>query len=222
MNQDVVEANRERDLWLASSFNRIIFVPKGWCDDYSYAKGHHGGLDWTQNNGMFAKGPEILCYAPNTVNEKIKPVARLFILVEKLQKLEEVDKETARTRDPDLFEFLEEDNFKFRQSKPKFKHDCDKCKFLGHFLDHDVYICNEMRTSIIARFGDDPEENASTELKVLKQQITDPDHYVVVSNFELPFQEYLFSDYSFRYEKAWVSALAANSSVEECLDLLRN
>jgi hypothetical protein len=37
--------------------------------------------------------------------------------------------------------------------KPKFTHDCETCTFLGHFYDHDVYLCGNQ--SIIARHGDD-------------------------------------------------------------------
>lgn len=36
---------------------------------------------------------------------------------------------------------------------PKFTHDCETCTFLGHFYDHDVYLCGNQ--SIIARHGDD-------------------------------------------------------------------
>jgi hypothetical protein len=35
--------------------------------------------------------------------------------------------------------------------KPKFKHDCDKCIFLGHYDGADLYQCND--TSGIARYG---------------------------------------------------------------------
>ncbi len=56
--------------------------------------------------------------------------------------------------------------------KPKFKHDCDSCIFLGHFYDHDVYFCGQKglkesdrellyRTTIISRYSDEGSECAS-------------------------------------------------------------
>jgi hypothetical protein len=37
--------------------------------------------------------------------------------------------------------------------KPLFKHDCDKCVFLGVYKNHDLYYCNTEPT-VIARYGD--------------------------------------------------------------------
>lgn len=37
-----------------------------------------------------------------------------------------------------------------------FTHDCDECEFLGHFLGHDVYQCQNPENpfqSVIARYG---------------------------------------------------------------------
>lgn len=42
--------------------------------------------------------------------------------------------------------------------KPKFAHDCETCKFLGHFYDHDVYTCDH---SVVARYSDEPSEYSS-------------------------------------------------------------
>lgn len=41
-----------------------------------------------------------------------------------------------------------------RDDAPKFKHDCDKCEFLGTFEGHDLYVClskTRAMSSIIAR-----------------------------------------------------------------------
>lgn len=48
--------------------------------------------------------------------------------------------------------------------KPKYKHDCDACKFLGHFYDHDVYTCER---SVIARYSDELSEYSSMPASVL-------------------------------------------------------
>lgn len=42
--------------------------------------------------------------------------------------------------------------------KPKFEHDCESCKFLGHFYGHDVYTCEN---SVIARYSNEPSEYSS-------------------------------------------------------------
>ena len=40
--------------------------------------------------------------------------------------------------------------------KPRFVHDCDKCTFLGQFLEYDLYYCPQGNIpTVIARFGDE-------------------------------------------------------------------
>jgi len=47
--------------------------------------------------------------------------------------------------------------------KPRFQHDCDKCIFLGHFNEHDVYFCPKSNGgSLLARYGDDGPDYASS------------------------------------------------------------
>ncbi len=43
----------------------------------------------------------------------------------------------------------------------RYKHDCDKCKPLGMFLDRDLYFCNAIHDTVIARYGDEPDEYIS-------------------------------------------------------------
>jgi hypothetical protein len=39
--------------------------------------------------------------------------------------------------------------------KPKFKHDCKKCRFLGSYKEYDLYSCADYNsTTLISRFGD--------------------------------------------------------------------
>jgi hypothetical protein len=46
--------------------------------------------------------------------------------------------------------------------KPKFKHDCEVCIFLGHHDDYDLYYHPDMvMDTLIARFGDGGPEYAS-------------------------------------------------------------
>ncbi len=45
----------------------------------------------------------------------------------------------------------------------KFKHDCDRCMFLGHFGGYDVYRCNQkvLGVTYLARCSDDPGDYSS-------------------------------------------------------------
>jgi hypothetical protein len=49
------------------------------------------------------------------------------------------------------------------EEKPKFTHDCDRCAFLGHYHNHDLYACarNGKIDTVIARYGDKGPEYAS-------------------------------------------------------------
>jgi hypothetical protein len=49
-------------------------------------------------------------------------------------------------------------------TKPKFKHDCKTCNYLGHYFGHDIYVCGSMSAigpSIIARYGNEDWQYAS-------------------------------------------------------------
>lgn len=82
--------------------------------------------------------------------------------------------------------------------KPKFKHDCDGCQFLGHHFGHDVYFCGKAAPfpTFVARWGDDPPDYGSSCDVVLRDQFrmehriggeTDGQKWV------MPFPEYVFS-----------------------------
>lgn len=45
-----------------------------------------------------------------------------------------------------------------------YEHDCTDCVFLGRFAEHDLYWCSQggFMPTIIARYGDDGPEYAST------------------------------------------------------------
>lgn len=55
---------------------------------------------------------------------------------------------------------------KQKAEQPKHRHDCDKCKFLGRFRGHDLYV-HDRRPSfnvveLVARYGSSGPEYAST------------------------------------------------------------
>jgi hypothetical protein len=49
--------------------------------------------------------------------------------------------------------------------KPKFKHDCSNCVFIGRMEGHDIYRC---RKSVIARYGDEGWEYLSSDVRCLR------------------------------------------------------
>lgn len=97
--------------------------------------------------------------------------------------------------------------------KPKFKHDCDKCEFVGHFFNHDVYFCgNSMVKSntIVARASDEGPDYASTPFRLAKAWF-DPEHQICIGEKVINYQDYLFSTDSIPYEKAMIMALASRT-----------
>lgn len=41
---------------------------------------------------------------------------------------------------------------------PRYTHDCNQCKFLGHYEGYDLYYCDVVKDvpTVIARFGNNP------------------------------------------------------------------
>lgn len=52
------------------------------------------------------------------------------------------------------------------ETKPTFKHDCDRCYFLGEYRGRDLYVC---RDTLISRYGDDGPEYSSYLISQLGQ-----------------------------------------------------
>ena len=52
---------------------------------------------------------------------------------------------------------------------PSFTHDCDACTFLGHTLDHDLYVCYANgHFTYIARYGSDCDAYSSLPAKIVR------------------------------------------------------
>jgi hypothetical protein len=47
--------------------------------------------------------------------------------------------------------------------KPKYTHDCEACKFLGHYDAHDMYYCEQagLIPTVVCRYGDDGHDYTS-------------------------------------------------------------
>lgn len=56
---------------------------------------------------------------------------------------------------------------------PKFKHDCDKCRFLGRLKGQDAYVCRSSidadEDSFILRYGDEGWAYSSINRHLLKK-----------------------------------------------------
>lgn len=100
---------------------------------------------------------------------------------------------------------------------PVFKHDCSGCGYLGHFFSHDVYICGtgDNTVSILARFGNESHEYASTDLEDFLDKLNNREHRI--GGVGLPnsmiYQDYVFSGLCSNYTKAMVLALAVKPEV---------
>ncbi len=97
---------------------------------------------------------------------------------------------------------------------PKFlPPQCENCKFLGTYFDHDVYICvtngDTLGGSIIARYGDDPWEYASSPSKLYLMNLSSEERTIGGEGMEtMPYRDYVFSTYCNLAEKAMVLGLA--------------
>lgn len=46
--------------------------------------------------------------------------------------------------------------------KPKYRHDCSKCTFIGTFCTFDLYFCSaQLQGTVVARGSSDPSDYAS-------------------------------------------------------------
>lgn len=120
MLQNVIEANRERDLWLkdnADNLNHCIFIPRGWCDEIPA-----NPLDEED-------GPEIYCYAATLLIPN-SPVETLWVEIARLQTMEETTQARAQKLHPALQDHLNEIDEKPTKAAYTFEVDqtCPHCK----------------------------------------------------------------------------------------------
>ena len=59
-------------------------------------------------------------------------------------------------------------------NQPKFTHDCDRCKFLGHEGDHDHYLCDDGITpTLVARRSSEGPDYASCPVDLVRNHHED-------------------------------------------------
>ncbi|MHA2427575.1 MAG: hypothetical protein ACXADB_06095 [Candidatus Hermodarchaeia archaeon] len=111
-------------------------------------------------------------------------------------------------------------------NEPKFEHNCTGCKFLGHYLGYDVYICSPndpqskasgLGTSILARFGNDGPDYASSPLSIFQRMVENNENVkdsTVDPPVTMPFQEWVFQTDKCVYHAAWMLALTVQKMKE--------
>lgn len=54
--------------------------------------------------------------------------------------------------------------------EPQFKHDCERCEFLGQISNHDIYRCDQgtMMPTIVVRYSDEgPDYFSNKTIKIV-------------------------------------------------------
>lgn len=90
-------------------------------------------------------------------------------------------------------------------SKPKFKHDCDRCKFLGHVYGCDMYSCPAELGTVLVRYGNDGPEYSSCILSVMKNVMKGN---ISVAGQSMTYAEFIESEYASNANRAMVYAIA--------------
>lgn len=110
MNQNVVEANRERDLYLKELADdmdlpsgNVVFIPQGWCDEFTIANGFAGGPDDVEDE------PCLYGWIPLTTDANSE-VHTGWYPIEALQQFPEITEQEAREIHPRMFERFAELN----------------------------------------------------------------------------------------------------------------
>jgi hypothetical protein len=98
--------------------------------------------------------------------------------------------------------------------KPKFVHDYEDCKFLGHWYNHDVWLHHREGDcgSILARYGNEPWEYASSPI----EDCFGPEMYYkerrigLSDGTAMPYFEYIFSGRCIPSTRAMILGLLTN------------
>lgn len=85
-----IKENRQRDLYLKNPEGGVVFIPKGWCDEFEQDP---------------EEKPEIMTYASVGLGEN-GPIDNLYISVSRLDGMRELTEAEARLIHPVLFDVL--------------------------------------------------------------------------------------------------------------------
>jgi hypothetical protein len=99
MDHPIIVANRQKNLYFADK--RIIFFPKGWCDDFKDMP-DDGPAIW----GWYGN-PDVLNFQEREGKEYLTTDAQGWFYLKELEGMRQVDEAEARRIDPDLFTLLD-------------------------------------------------------------------------------------------------------------------
>ncbi len=100
MPHSIIEANRQRDLYLVDG-DRIVYAPKGWCDDMRQDD---------EDGPCFAcyyGNPDVLAFRSRENQEYLTTDCIQQYGLDTLAAMREVTEVEARQIDPDLFTLLD-------------------------------------------------------------------------------------------------------------------
>jgi hypothetical protein len=103
MHENIIEANRQRDVHLEDGRN-AYYIPQGWCDEWSVTGGSTGGLDYINDKGV--NSPEIYCYV--YLRRPTFVLDTMFVEVADLQKMREMTREEQTANYPHMYQLLEQ------------------------------------------------------------------------------------------------------------------
>jgi hypothetical protein len=99
----IVELNRERDLYFVTKDGRIIFIPKGWCNEFDDDNEKDDGPSIYGWIGQESTSN----WATRSSKEWLTSETQGWTLISDLDKMREASAEEARQLDPDLFALLD-------------------------------------------------------------------------------------------------------------------
>lgn len=112
MNADqLIELSREQDLYFvapkghADEIERIIFLPQGWCDEFTVENGFAGGIDSEDAPDLYGYigSPDILNWKMNERKEALTSDINGWTSIDDLLNMRQVSEQEARQIDADLF-----------------------------------------------------------------------------------------------------------------------
>lgn len=94
------QQNRQSGLYFVNEFNRIIYIPQGWCDEFEQVDENLSLFGWFGN-------PEVSNWKGRKNKEYLTTDAQAWHNVNQLEKYRQVDETEARKIDSELFELLD-------------------------------------------------------------------------------------------------------------------
>ncbi len=112
----LIDLSRNQNLYfvapkgVSDGKERIIYLPKGWCDEFTRENGFAGGFDDIEDGPTlygYIGNPEMFNWKGKTNKEVLMSKITGWITIGDLLAMKQVNKSEACSLDPDLFELLD-------------------------------------------------------------------------------------------------------------------